>query len=215
MIALDLLVFQVASMMLDIPSADDGADVQFKRPRLNPASEKEPTASGDSLAAIAKSLPTDWLKPRTETARFAAFRSLPDTAKLELLAYCVALTLKPKLAPAVGDEITAYDVALSLTEADMAGYWRPTKGNYLGRITREQLLGISREVLGEAWSQSRASEKKSSLVDQLDRAFSDPEKHGRTPDQVERLKGWLPTGMAFGIAECPKPAKARKARKAA
>jgi len=214
-IALDLLVFQVASTILDIPSADDGADVQFKRPRLHPSSEKEPTAAGDALAAIAKSLPAAWFKPRSEAARFDSFRSLPDTAKLDLLAYCVALTLKPKLAPAVGEDATAYDVALSLTEADMAGYWRPTKGNYLGRITREQLLGISREVLGEAWSQSRAGEKKASLVDQLDRAFSDPEKHGRTPDQVEKLKSWLPTGMAFGIAECPKPAKAKKARKAA
>lgn len=214
-IALDLLVFQVASELLDIPCTNDGADVQFKQPSLNPASEKEPTESGDALAAIAKSLPTDWFKPRSEAARFEAFRLLPEAAKLELLAYCVALTLKPKLAPAVGDEATAYDVALSLTGADMAGYWRPTKGNYLGRITREQLLGISREVLGEAWSQSRASEKKATLIDQLDRAFSDPEKHGRTPDQVERLKGWLPTGMAFGIAESLKPAKARKARKAA
>ena len=154
-------------------------------------------------------------RPTSEAARFEAFRSLPEAAKLELLAYCVALTLQPKLGPAEGDEATAYDAALSLTAASVAGYWRPTKDNFLGRITRDQLLAIGREVLGEPWAQSRCNDKKALLVDQLDRAFSDPEKSGRTPDQIEKLKSWLPAGMAFGIAPAPKPAKAKKARKAA
>jgi ParB family chromosome partitioning protein len=215
MIALDLLVFQVAGMMLDIPAAGDGADVQFKRPRLTPASGEETTPAGDALAAIEKSLPVKWLKPESETDRFEAFRSLPDTAKLQLLSYCVALTLKPKLGPAEGEEATAYDASLSLTEDSVAAYWRPAKDNYLGRITRDQLLAIGRETLGEQWAQSRASDKKASLVEQLDRAFADPAKYGRTPEQVEKLKNWLPAGMAFGIAQAPKPAKSKKARKAA
>lgn len=63
--ALDLLVFQVASTILDIP-ADDGADVQFKRPRLNATNDKEPTVASNALAAIAKSLPINWLKPQSE-----------------------------------------------------------------------------------------------------------------------------------------------------
>lgn len=97
----------------------------------------------------------------------------------------------------------------------MAGYWRPTKDNFLGRITRDQLLLIGREVLGEGWSQSHASDKKALLVEQLDRAFSNPDKSGRTPDQIEKLKRWLPAGMSFDIAAAPKSAKARKAKKAA
>lgn len=213
-IALDLLVFQVASAILDIP-ADDGADVEFKRPRLNTTNEDEPTVASNALAAVAKSLPVNWLKPKSEAGRFEAFRSLPEAAKLDLLAYCVALTLKPRLAPALGDEDTAYGAALSLTAADVAGYWRPTKDNFLGRITRDQLLSIGREVLGEGWSQSHTSDKKTALVDQLSRAFSDPDKSGRTPAQVENLKSWLPIGMSFDIAAAPKPAKAKKARKAA
>jgi ParB family chromosome partitioning protein len=214
MIALDLLVFQAACSMLGGPSAGDGADVHFRCARMNAVGEKETTAAGNDLAAIAKSLPVEWLKPKSEAARFEAFRLLPDTAKHDLLAYCVALTLKPKLAPAAGDDVTAFDAALSLTGANVAGYWRPTKGNYLGRITRDQLLAIGREVLGDAWSQSRSGEKKSSLVDQLDRAFADPAKYARTAEQVEKLKSWLPAGMAFDVAT-PKPDKAKKARKAA
>lgn len=215
MLALDLLVFQAACSMLDIPAAGDGADVLFRVPRLSPASERELTGAGDALAAIAKSLPVDWLKPKSEAARFEAFRSLPDAAKLDLLAYCVALTLKPKLAPATGDEITAYDTALSLTEANVAAYWRPTRDNYLGRLTRDQLLVIGREILDDAWSQARLKDKKASLVNLLHGAFSAPEKSGRMPDQIERLKTWLPTGMAFQIEAKPKASKARKASKAA
>lgn len=213
--ALDLLVFQVTSSMLDLPASDDGADVQFRRPRFTPPGDIESTSAAEALVQTAKSLPTDWLKPKSEAERFEAFRLLPEAAKLELLAYCVTTTLKPKLAPAAGDEVTAYDISLSLVEANVAAYWRPTRENFLGRITRDLLLAISREVLGEAWAQSRAGEKKGVLVDQLHRAFAEPDKPGRTPGQIEKLKTWLPSGMPFAIAAMPKQAKSRRAKKAA
>jgi ParB family chromosome partitioning protein len=214
-IAFDLLVFQVASKMLDEHPVSDGPDVQFKRPRLTPTSGKEPTASGDAFVAIAKLLPDGWRKPKSEADRFDAFRLLPQADKLDLLAYCVALTLQPKLAPADGDEATSYDTALALTEASVASYWRPGKDSYLRRISRDQLLTLARDTLGEEWVQLRATDKKALLVDQLDRAFADPAKYGRTPEQVDKLKSWLPTGMAFGTVPTLKPAKASKARKVA
>lgn len=214
-VAFDLLVFQVASSLLaDSAFSVDAADVEFRRTRLHRHDDGEPTVAGDDLARLAIGLPRHWLKPKTESARFEAFRSLTDEAKLELLAYCVAVTLTPKLAPKTGEEVAAYDLALSLTSVNVADYWRPTSDNFLSRITRDQLLAIGREVLGEPWSQSRAGEKKASLVSQLHRAFADPEKSGRTPKQIEKLKHWLPTCMAFAV-ETPKPAKAKKARKAA
>ena len=214
-IALDLLAFQAASSIFGVLSNGDGADVHFRRPRLNPSGEGKATVASDALAAIAKSLPADWLKPKTGAARFEAFRLLPDAAKLDLLAFCVAMTLKPKLGPAAGDEVTAYDAALSLTAGSVAGYWRPAKDNFLGRISRDALLAIGRDVLGEGWSQSRWKDKKAALAEQLDRAFSNPDKSGRTPEQIERLKSWLPAGMPFGIPAAAKPAKGKKARKAA
>jgi ParB family chromosome partitioning protein len=213
-IALDLLVFQVATATLGKGTKVDAAEVQFKSPRLFGKCEPD-TAAGDALKLLAESLPVEWLKPKSEAARFEAFRLLPDTAKHELLAYCIAMTLKPKLAPAAGEEATAHDIALSLTGADVAGYWRPTRANFLARVNRDQLLTISHNVFGEAWSQAHGSDKKSLLVDQLDRAFSDPDKSGRTPEQVQRLNGWLPVGMAFDLPAAVKPSKAKKARKAA
>ncbi len=214
LIALDLLVFQAASAMLGSP-ADGGADVHFDLPRRNATTGEEPTTASNALAAVANSLPVDWLKPRSEVARFEAFSSLPESAKLELLGYCVALTLKPKLAPVAGDEITAYDAALARTNANVAGYWRPTTDNLLGRISRDQLLAISRETLGEAWELTHGKDKKAALVAQLGRAFADPDKSGRAPGQVEKLKTWLPAGMSFDLPAEPRPAKSKKAKKAA
>lgn len=207
-IALDLLVFQVASRILGKLPVCYGPDVIVNRSRTKPNGEQKPSAASSALQGIGQALPTDWLEVTTEAARFEAFRSLPEAAKLQLLAYVVALSLKPKLAPAAGEHVTAYDIALSLTDASVAGYWRPTKSNFLGQITRNQLLAISREVLGEPWTQSRFDEKKASLVEQLDRAFSHPEQSGRSSRQVEKLNSWLPVGMCFGIASDSQPANA-------
>ena len=73
------------------------------------------------------------------------------------------MSLKPQLS--TGKEATAYELALSLTDASMAAYWRPTRSNYLGRITRDQLLALGRELLGEQWAQARSRDKKGELAD--------------------------------------------------
>ena len=91
---------------------------------------------------------------------------------------------------------------------------KPAGGISKAKVALHYLVMLH-ETLGEAWSQPRGGYKKALLVDQLDRAFSDPEKHGRTPEQVENLKTWLPAGMAFALADGAKPSKAKKARKAA
>jgi ParB family chromosome partitioning protein len=214
-IALDLLVFQVASLLLDNNPCVDGPHVEFIRPRPKPESAEELTSAAAAFKAVEESLATGWRKPKTEAARFEAFRSLPEAAKLELLAYCVALTLQPKLGPTADDEGTAYDAALALTGANVAAYWRPTGANFLGRISRDQLLALARETLGEPWAQSRARDKKASLVAQLDRAFAAPDNRaGQKPEQTEKLKTWLPAGMAFTVPTV-KPAKGKKNRKAA
>jgi ParB family chromosome partitioning protein len=212
-IALDFLAFKAASELLGRQAVSDGFDVKLHLTK--PGKEHEASVADRNLLAIGKALPAGWLKATTEAERFEAFRCLPETAKLGLLAYCLALTLQPKLGPVEGEEATAYDAALSLTGSEVATYWRPSKSNFLGRINREQLLAISRNVLGDGWTESHARDKKSLLVEQLDRAFGDPEHSGRNPEQVEKLKRWLPHGMSFALCPFPKPAKAKKASKAA
>ncbi len=213
-LAFDYCVFHVASGILGDASPLDGPNVQFKRHPSNRTSPKEETLAGSAFDEIKASLPVSWLKPASEAARFEAFCALPDASKQELFAFCVALTLQPTLGSDEGDGITAFDAVLSRTGADVAGYWRPGKDNYLGRLRREQLLAIGREMLGDSWAQLRAGDKKTFLAEQLDRAFADPAQAGRTPEQVEKLTRWLPEGMEFSSG-VTRPAKAKKTRKAA
>jgi ParB family chromosome partitioning protein len=214
-IAFDLLVFHVASRMLGEAPCTDGPNVTFTLPRPTSGKAEEVVDAATALARISESLATGWLRPKSEAARFEAFRSLPEPAKLELLAYCVALTLRPKLGAAAGDDATAYDAALALTGASVAAYWRPSGANLLSRISRDQLLAVARETLGEPWAQSRARDNKASLVGQLERAFASPDRPGQTPEQAENLKNWLPAGMGFSTVPTPKLAKGRKSTKAA
>jgi ParB family chromosome partitioning protein len=210
LIALDLLIFTAASQRVRLTEGS-GPDVLF---RLHDPKVKERSAADHALKAIGDALPLEWLKPRTEAERFQAFTGLSETQKLDLLAWCVSGSLKPQLS--TGCEATAFEAALSLTGHDPAGYWRPTAANYLGRITRDQLLALGRELLGESWVQARHRDKKGELAAQLERAFAEPEKYGRTPEQLEKLAHWLPEGMAFTATAPDKPKASKKtARKAA
>lgn len=191
LVALDLLVFTASRSVLRRDAAE-AIDVEFRGQR--PA-VKEPTRAASELETIKQGLPVDWLDHASEWEQFQAFTGLTDTKKLDLLAYCVASSLKPQLA--TGNEDTAYELALSLTDARMEAYWRPTRANYFGRVTRDRLLAVGGELLGDQWSQARSRDKKGELADALDRMFAEPEKFARTPQQLEMLTGWLPAGMAF------------------
>ncbi len=213
-IALDLLAFRIVSNILDQQPVIVGEDMQFKRHAASPARQEQSTVAAQALEAIAESLPSRWCREKSEAARFEAFRALPQEARQEVLAYGVAMMLQPKLAPAEGEEVTAYDLALSLTGGNMAAYWRPGKESFLSRLTRDQLLALARETLGDAWVSGFTKAKKIELVEALGRVFADPDT-GRTKEQAEKLKHWLPAGMALTLAPAAKPARAKKAREAA
>jgi ParB family transcriptional regulator, chromosome partitioning protein len=215
-IAIDLLTFHAVRQTFATLRDSGGLDVQFNTPKPAPVIQQQTTQAGDDIKAIKAALPLDWMQQPTEVQQFDAFRTLADAEKQSLLAFCVAMTLKPSLAPAEGEHATAFDAALSLTGASVAAYWRPTKPNYFGRVTRDQLLAIGRDVLGEVWANAAWKDKKGYLADQLERDFSTPDIQGRIPEQAEKLKRWLPARMEFGtITAEAKPAKAKKARKAA
>lgn len=203
-IAFDLLVFHTACDALDYGFHSNGPDVHFRRSHPRPSVEAKNTAT-ERLEAIEAGLPVEWLKEEGEAERFHTFRCLDMHSKLRILAYCTALTLKPDLA---AEEATAYGISLGLTHASVTAFWRPTKDNYLSRVTRDQLLAIGRETLGERWSHQRKDAKKSKLVEALDAAFADPDKHG---EAAGRLQAWLPKGLEFQtVAQEARPAEAPK-----
>jgi len=211
-IALDLLVFQAASGLLTLALPKDGPDVRFGRTASEPSVEGKSVAAA-RFEAIEKKLPTKWLKPKTEADRFEELRKLKLPQKLALLAFSTATTLRATLASDDPKPVTAYEVALSLTGASVSDSWRPSRENYLARVTREQLVTLGRELFGESWVHSRRSEKKGKLVDELHKAFLNPKGRTGHPEELQKLRQWLPAGMAFqGTVRPPRPAKPRKGK---
>ena len=216
-IAFDILVFKAAKSAFTMRSVSDGPQVSFSRNFCGNASSDASGFIQSQMEPIAKTLPTEWLKAKTEAEQFAEFQDLSDHQKQSLLAYCVALTLQPKLHH--GGAQTAYDIALAQTGANVAEYWRPTKENFLSRVTKDELLDIGKELIGGKsggqWVRSNANAKKGELAGDLHKMFAEPDRDGMPQEQSDRVKNWLPKGMAFPALEEPKPAKAKKGKKAA
>ena len=216
-IAFDLLVFHAAKNALAMRSPGDGLEVSFTRNFAMTASAEARGFIPAQMEPIAKALPVDWLKGKSEAEQFSEFQQLTDYQKQSLLAYCVALTLRPKLD--TGGKATAYDLALAQTGANVADYWRPTKDGFLTRITKDQLLEIGVRLVGgqrgKQWATSNANAKKGDIAGELHRVFNEADPEGMTDEQAERVKNWLPEGMAFREAPEPTPAKAKKGKKAA
>ncbi|MEW4571324.1 ParB/RepB/Spo0J family partition protein [Tautonia sp. JC769] len=193
-IAFDLLAFTLACDEFGIP-ARRGPDIRLTSHQPTRYVREERTTASGILEDVRLSLPLEWLSGESEAERFEAFCELPQESKLALLAWCVAHSLQPQLS--TGRESSAVERALSRTNGDVAACWRPDQQNFLTRITKDQLLMLGRELLGDAWAMARAKDKKGELAAKLERAFAEPEAPDRTTEQAERLKRWLPEGMAF------------------
>lgn len=172
--------------------------------------EVKGTDAQKRLAELKGQLELGWTSRKTEAEKFDAFRELSAKEKADILAYCVALMLKPSWAPSKASDITAGDLVLA--DADdfcVADYWRPTQGNYLGRVPTDQLLALGKAIHGDDWHHKSKAKKKAALAINLEADFRDPKASAA-------VKAWLPEGMEFTLPEAKadqskKPAKSRKA----
>lgn len=153
-----------------------------------------------ALAAKAKerfdALPLAWMNHKNELERYEAFCALSMEDKQKLFAACIARALTPQLCSEVSKS-GLFDAIGKRLGVDMAAHWRPTKANYFDRITKKQALECAEEVIGAEWAKKHANQKKEDVVLPLDAAFLKPESDQFSPEQQERLKTWLPKGMAF------------------
>ena len=128
--------------------------------------------------------------PADDDALWAKIDGLDDASRMALLAHCVSFgvnALYEKANP-YGAGPTTHGVQQRIREADRLARavgldmvevgWRPTVGNYLGRVTKPRILEAVREAKSEATAQ---------LIDHL--------KKGDMAKEAERLladSGWLP-----------------------
>ncbi len=154
---------------------------QSEEMKASPAAQSEQARHenwGDHVPADDQAL-WDWLE------------QLDDGMRLDLLAHCVsfgvnALFERPNPHTASGISRHGLDVRLAqadrlahATGLDMAAAgWKPTVGNYLGRVTKTRILEAVREGAGERAAQLIDHMKKGDMAKEAERLLADT--------------GWLP-----------------------
>lgn len=129
--------------------------------------------------------------PANDEALWAWLTDLDDGTRLELLALCVsygvnALFERPN--PYSGSGVSQHGLDVRQAQADrlaratgmdmVAAGWKPTVGNYLGRVTKPRILEAVREGAGERAAQLIDHMKKGDMAKEAERLLSD--------------SGWLP-----------------------
>jgi ParB family chromosome partitioning protein len=129
--------------------------------------------------------------PADDQALWDWLVTLDDSNRMELLAHCVsygvnALYEKPN--PYSGAGVTEHALSVRLLQADrmarttrldmVEAGWRPTIGNYLGRVTKARIVEAVREGAGERAAQLIEHMKKGDMAKEAERLLADT--------------GWLP-----------------------
>lgn len=129
--------------------------------------------------------------PADDEALWGWLFTLDDADRMELLAHCVsygvnALYEKPNPYGSAG--VTEHTLRVRLSQADrlaratrldmVEAGWRPTVGNYLGRVTKARIVDAVREGAGERAAQLIEHMKKGDMAKEAERLLADT--------------GWLP-----------------------
>ncbi len=121
---------------------------------------------------------------------------LDDASRMALLAHCVSYgvnALHEKPNPYGGSGVTEHGLRLRLAQADrlaravgldmVEAGWRPTVGNYLGRVTKARILEAVREGAGERAAQLLDHLKKGDMAKEAERLLADT---GWVPEPLRR-----------------------------
>jgi len=151
--------------------------------------------------------------PADDAALWDWLTNLDDGSRMDLLAHCVsygvnALYEKPN--PYSGTGVSQHGLDIRLSQADrlarstgldmVAVGWRPTVGNYLGRVTKPRILEAVREGAGDRAADLIAHLKKGDMAKEAERLLAE--------------SGWLPEPLRMvdeGIDVDPASAAAAEA----
>lgn len=138
--------------------------------------------------------------PADDTALWDWLTGLDEENRLALLAHCVsygvnALYERPN--PYSGSGVSEYGLQLRFDQADRLARetgldmvqvgWRPTVGNYLGRVTKSRIIEAVREGAGERAAQLIDHMKKGDMAKEAERLLAD--------------SGWLPEPLRLADSD--------------
>ena len=141
-----------------------------------------------------------WATEPGVAARFAAFRRLSAADKAALTAAVVAQGLQAALSADDGyDEkprIALTAGIVTMAQPEVRRIWRPTKDNFLSRVSKAVLLEIIEATLGAEEARRSMGAKKGELVALLHGAFNEQGERRRWDDAArQRLDFWVPAPM--------------------
>ena len=149
--------------------------------------------AADALADLFAGLDLTWWNDSAAMPeRFESFRVLEASMKSRIVAVALADAVKPS-DMTFGDALMAH-VARQLVP-DMRAVWRPTGEAFFGRLKKSVLLDLLARELHQPEEAARlASEKKTAIVDFLERLFAAPFAT-LTSEQRDAVETWCPPGM--------------------
>ena len=118
--------------------------------------------------------------PKDPSGLWEFVAELDHDSRMFLFAHCTALTVNAVRLP-FDRRPRALAAARHLAEAvalDMTGYWRPTVGSYLGRVTKAGILEAVRDGVSEEAAERLSGMKTTEMA--------------AAPEQLLAATGWLP-----------------------
>lgn len=139
-----------------------------------------------------------WQRVLPEAGEFWSWLgSQPQDRKLSLLAFCTALTLsaiqKQENAPRTEAGIDHANALHLATGLDMAEWWQPTRLSFLGRVSKDQIVGAVRDACGIQIADTLVREKRDWMIDRAERKLAG--------------KGWLPALLRAPVTSDSIPAE--------
>ena len=138
--------------------------------------------------------------PTDDEALWDWLIALGNDDRMELLAHCVSLgvnALYERPNPYGGSGVSEHGLKVRLAQADRLARatgldmaqvgWRPTVGNYLGRVSKTRILEAVREGAGERATQLIDHMKKGDMAKEAERLLADT--------------GWLPEPLRLADAD--------------
>ena len=136
-----------------------------------------------------------WMEGESRSARFDAFRALPEPDRASWLGHAVACTLEASLNLAGQRFCAFHDHLGQLLEVDVASWWRPTGINFFDRVPKAVALAALAEVGGPVLAGRYSGSKKAELAQACERIFAG--EAITEPEIREAALAWVPEVMRF------------------
>lgn len=194
--AQNLLIYTLCSTCLSAYYYSSPMDLSIRA--TNPEHALAQPDTSRALQAFKErqdALQLDWMELEDEGARFEAFTALPQEAKFDLMAYCVASALKTN--PLNAQLNTVAEIVIRGLDIPWHSEFKPDATNYFGRLSKEHLIEHGKLFLDEDWPARAAKRSKKELANDLEAVFAGEDQTMPIAKRAAAID-WVPEAFRTG-----------------